>query len=622
MLTASCAFCAAFALTFPAPAHAQTVPSPAPSPSGLPVIGRVVTSDRRAEPLDRTSRPTYVIDRAQMDAIGARSVADALATIPGVTLYRYGAYGALTSYGLRGASSEQTLVLLDGIPIAAATTGSVDLASFPIGSVRRIEVVESGASTLYGTSAVGGVINIITGAPRGTDVLLADGSYGDRDARVSSGDGPFSASFERHVATNAYSYSALQYPEVTFPAGVRYNDWANQSDGRFTFAQTYGTSFSVRAGAGFDAVHIGVPGELDFPSIAAVQRTQRADANLELAYASGRSTLSLTVSGAHQDLVYDDPAYGGESDTYDGRSQVSLKDVLTLGRSTLVTGIDLSRESAAISLGPDGPPPNFGASQSQSAAYVQDQIDVGSAAQATFGLRGENDAPHGGVLAPAFGALFHAGDLRIAGNVSESFRVPTLDDLYYPGFSNPKLVPEKSGNEDVTLSLPSAGGGVSLGWFGRAGSNFIELDDNYVPQNVQRASVAGLIATAATRPYHGLIVNVSVTDVYKALDVATGDRLARNPVMQATLGFMHPFGRGRTEFGVNARIVGGDGDESFGAGPFAYDGYTTLDAYVRYKIARDAILTLRSRNFGDEHYAAVAGYPAAGRTFSLELSTR
>jgi vitamin B12 transporter len=228
------------------------------------------------------------------------------------------------------------------------------------------------------------------------------------------------------------------------------------------------------------------------------------------------------------------------------------------------------------------------------------------------------------VLAPSFGGLIHAGVVRIAGNVGESFRVPTLDDLYYPGYSNPKLVPEKAQNEDVTLSYPSLGGGVSLGWFGRSGSNFIVLDDNYVPQNVQRASLAGIVATAATRAYDGVTVDLNVTDVYRALDLTTLARLPRNPVMQASLGLTHPFGSGRVAFGARARIVGSDGDDAFGSGPDVnvYDAYTSIDAYVRYKLAPQAILSLRSRNLADERYAPVAGYPAPGRTVWLELSTR
>ena len=621
-----CALAAAYVLSTPraicAEAAPQASPAPAPSPSGLPEIGRVSTSDRRLEPISLTSRPTYVIDRAQIETLGLKSVAEALNTLPGVTIYRYGAYGSQTSYGLLGATSAQTLVLLDGVPIAAASTGSVDLGSFPLGSVQRIEVVESGSSTLYGTNAVGGVINIITGAPHGADVLLSDGSYGDRDARIAVGDGHLGFSYERRVVTNDYDYPSLVYPDANFPAGVRYNDWTDQSDGRLTFAQALGSSFSLRAGVGIDAIDIGVPGELDYLTPEAVQRTLRNDADLQLSHTGGNSTLSLTIAGSRQALVYADPQEGGESDTYDGRSQLSLKDVITAGRSTIVAGLDFSRESAALSLGPFGPPPNLGAAQSQSAVYAQDQLQLGSTAQVNFGLRGENDAPHGTVLAPTFGSLLHFGAVTLGGNVGESYRVPTLEDLYYPGFSNPDLVPEKAQNEDVRVSWPEGGGTLSLGWFGRSGSNFIVDNENYVPENIQKAAVAGIIGTATSRLYHGFTTNLSITDLYKALDVATMSRLPQTPVIQATLGLDHPFLNGRFAYGVRARVVGEDGNDAFGPGPYYSDGFTNVDAYVRYRLAPQAILSLRAANLFDDRYAEVPGYPSPGRGVTLELSTR
>jgi outer membrane receptor protein involved in Fe transport len=174
----------------------------------------------------------------------------------------------------------------------------------------------------------------------------------------------------------------------------------------------------------------------------------------------------------------------------------------------------------------------------------------------------------------------------------------------------------------VTLAFPKAAGGISLGWFQRDGTNFIVLDDNFVPQNAQRATVAGLVATAATPPFHGLVADFSLTNLYEALDSATGARLPREPNVQATLGLTHPFGAGALAYGVRAQIVGSDGDLTFGPSPNVYDAYTTLDAYLRVRLQKHAILTFRLRNFGDAQYAPVAGYPAPGRNYAIELSTR
>jgi vitamin B12 transporter len=627
---AGCALGVACAVSISVGARAaDPVPAPSASPSAPPEIGRVSTGDRRSEPIDRSSRVTFVVTRAQFEAEGARTVADALALVPGIPAFRdYYGFGAVTNYGIRGAGSSQTLVLLDGLPIAGASSGTIDLGTYPLTGIARIEVVESGASTLYGTSAVGGIINLISAPLRGIDALLAEGSYADSDLRAGAGDGRISATIERRVASDAFAYPAFNYKMQPFPAGVRSNAWADQSAARVNLDEPLGGGYRIRADGGLDAIDGAVPGRLDFPTPFASERVARLAGNVELERAGAHSLLSLSVAGARQGLVYSDPDpldCGGETDTYDGRVQLSLKDVVSNDHSALVGGVDLARESALFAFCPAfAPPSGFAAAESQAAAYVQGQFDVARGVQAIAGLRAENDAPRGSVLAPSFGATVRLGVLRVAGNVAESFRVPSLTDLYYPGFSNPNLVPEKARNADVTLSLPVAGGDVSLGWFARDGTNFIVLDSNFTPQNIGRASVAGLMLTAKSPTFAGIVAEASMTDVYRALDLGANARLPRNPVLQATFGLTHPFGTSNLAYGVHAAIVGGTyapADAPFGF-PSAYDAYSTVDAYLRVKLQPNAILTARARNIGDQRYAATAGYPAIGRTFELELSTR
>jgi vitamin B12 transporter len=623
-----CAFGAACAF-FGTGISQGATPVPSPTPSALPEVAHVTTSDRRFEPIDRASRPTFVVTRAQLDAAGARTVIDALQLVPGIPTFRdfYG-FANLANYGIRGASSAQTLVLVDGVAIAGASSGTIDLGTYPLVGVDRIEVVEGGGSTLYGTSAVGGVINIITAPVRGVDGGLSDGSYADRELHLALGDGKLGAAFERHVVSDGFSYPGLNYPAMQFPAGVRTGAWAQASAFRFNVDEPLGGGFTLRTDVGIDGIGGGAPGRLDFLTPSASELVSRDSLDVEVGRQGAHSLVSLTAAAARQALVFNDPNpfdCGGESDTYDGRGQLSLKDVISSERSSLVAGIDLSRESAAFSFCPAfQPPAGFAAAESQSAAYLQEQWTVVRDARLTLGLRGENDAPRGSVLAPELGGVIDAGELRIAGNLTESFRVPSLTDLYYPGFSNPNLVPEKARNADVTLALPHLGGGVSLGWFARDGSNFIVLDSNFVPQNVGRASVAGLMLTAKAPPVAGIVAEASVTDVYRALDLTAGTRLPRNPVMQATFGLTHPFGASNLAYGLTAAIVGGTyspADTPFGFPP-SYNAYSTLDAYVRVKLERGAILTARVRNLGDDRYAPVAGYPALGRTFAVELSTR
>ena len=155
-------------------------PSPSPSSSAIPQIAHVVTSDRSVEPAARAARTTYVVTATDMARNGDRTIADALQNVPGVTINRYGAFGAQTNFGIRGSTSEQVLVLLDGLPVAGAQILGMQLEGMPVAGVDRVEVVEGGGSTLYGSGSMGGVINIISTQPRTSSAILATGSFGNR----------------------------------------------------------------------------------------------------------------------------------------------------------------------------------------------------------------------------------------------------------------------------------------------------------------------------------------------------------------------------------------------------------------------------------------------------------
>lgn len=614
-----------------AAAAAQSpLPSPSPSPSAIPEIGRVVTSDRRAESAASATRPTFVVDRSTIESFGSRTIGDALENVPGVDLFSYGAFGAQVNYGIRGTSSTETLILQDGIPIATASNGVVDLGSLSTAGVQRIEVVESGASTLYGSSATGGVINIITAASAQPYLRVSAGSLGDRSVAAQFGIGNLAVSFERHVADNVYDYPAFAYAGGNATtAGTRTNDDAQQTTLRVSYLAQLGGGWTARLTGGDDAIRISVPGSLQFLTTEARQGTGRTDGLLDLSHALGRGMLTADIALTGQRLVYSDPVYvGGEDDTYDARAQASLRYTSSGTHDDVVAGVDLSRETALLTFAPSTPPsPALGVAEAQSAAYAQYGYDPTAALRLTLGLRGENDAPRGKVLAPSFGVRLDLGGARLTANVGESYRVPTLIDLYYPGYANPNLLPERLANYDTTLAFAHVLGGVTLGYFGRDGSNLIVLDPTtFAPYNASRASVNGLQLTVATRPLDHWRATAGVTDVYRAQDTSTGMRLSDTPPIVATVGLERGFDGGPFAAGVRVRVVGSSPDVPNYAGgpPYAdpYDAFTTADAYVRFRLVPSAILTLRARNLGDERYAPLFGYPAPGRTFEVELSTR
>ncbi len=618
----------AFAVFTPVAAFAAPAPQPSSAP---PEIGRVSTSDRHDEPIERTTRATYVVDRAHIEAHGARTIADALADVPGVEIYRYGAFGAQANIFIRGASSTSVLILLDGVPATPGSNEQLDLGTLSTGGVRRVEVVEGSGATLYGSNAVGGVINIITDVPRGTYLEAAAGTLQERDLRAGAGNGRFGASLERHIAENDYSYPSAALPGATpFPAGSRLNADAEQSAARLAYDAQLAPNISARLRLGSDEIHIGVPGSLAYGTTPyARENISRDDAHLDITRSGAQSTTTVTLFGLHQNLDYVDPSSATENPTIDGRTQLSLRNVIAGGPSTLTVGLDLARESAAIAnIAQYDRAFNLtgyattGATQSQTAVYAQEQYAFANGLQIRAGVRGEIDAPIGSAATPSVGLGVPLGNgLRLVINAGTAFRVPSIVDRYYPGFSNPNLKPERSKDGDITLAASSVLGGATLGFFLRDAANLIDVTSAGVPENVARASLRGAIGTLKTRPYHGFVSTLSVTDTYRAENLSPGvaaSRLYFTPVLVSKLGLERAFGNGGYTFGAQANMFGPH-TESAG---FNADGQTTVDVFVRGRLARDTVASVRLRNIGNERYQPLLGYPAPGRTIELELSTR
>lgn len=609
--TAWCALCAAPALAQPAPA-----PSPSPSPA-LGEIGRVSTSDRHDEAAGATSKTTYVVTKADMVRRGFTTVAAALEDVPGIVVTRTGPVGSSAGVAIRGTSPNQTLVLIDGRPLAGAQIGTLDLGALPTAGVERIEVVEGSGATLYGTGAIGGVINVVT-TPRGrrdTIATLSGATFGESALVV---DAPNFA-FERRVARNDFAYPAFGGD----PSGVRDDvDLASTSlRGR---TATHLGSLGLALDAGIVARHLGDAGEIPFTMPSARQDDVSGDARASFSHATARSNATLDLTGTRQSLVYRDPVIA-ESFTgapilflnVESRAQASLRNVVQNDGGALVYGVDLAHGTTRIDAG-DGNPPVHGFAQT--AVYAQDQVRFGDALRAYAGLRAERDGGQGGAFAPSLGGTLDLGGaFALRANASTAFRAPTGVDLYYPGFSNPNLHPERTKNLDVALDAKNLLGGASLGWFVTGGDDLIVATSSSV-ENVQKAVISGLTLDLRTRPFHGYTARVNFTDIYRALNLtASEQRLPRRPVIVSNVELAYAGGPQAllASAGIVAHSVGLNADPFGAAQP-----YTRIDAYARLRAAPRALVTLRVYDLGNERYEEIGGFPMPGRTFALELSTR
>jgi len=622
---------ASIAFASSAPSLAQTAPSPAPSASPIPEIGRVQTADRRDEPLRDAVKTTFVVTKAEMIRRGDATVADALARVPGLNVQRNGPAGTLSDLTLDGYRTNQILLLIDGRPAGGEQVQFPIIDTMPTTGVERIEVVEGGGATLYGTGALGGVINVITTAGQAHQfprISLEGDSMGGRAFAFENG----TFSFERRVDPNRFAYPAIG----PVPAGTSLNDDHTATTARFASAGPLGT-FRIDGSAGLRSDHLGAPGDAAFPPLSTTARenTTAGDACVRLGLDRPQSSTTLELSGTTLRSVYtfdtSDPAYaafnlfGGTTQiTSEGRVQLSLRDVVRSDSSTLVAGIDLAHGAARVDDGVTPSTLNF----AQTAAYAQESLTAANGVRFDAGLRAERDGSYGGAFAPSLGVRLPLGaGYALRANYATGFRVPDVDSLIYPTYSNPNLRPERSYGGDVSLDAPILGG-ASLRLFDENGTDLIAPNPAYdytqptSPTNpylinVSRFSIAGFVGTIRTRPFHDVRASFSLTDTYRALDLTNvATRLARRPVLDGDLtleyvnahrGFVH-------SAGLLAHMVGPHDTPD--------TEYSRVDGYVRFAVTPRALVSFRVYDLGNERYADVSGYPMPGRTFALQLSTR
>ncbi len=620
-------------------------PTPSPSPSPVPQIAHVVTSDRGSEMAARAARTTYVVTAAQIARDGDRTVADAIENVPGVNVVRYGAFGAQAAVGIRGSSSQQVLVLLDGLPVAGTQINDVNLEEFPVSGIDRIEVVEGGGSTLYGSGSIGGVINIITASqPARSTATLATGSFGEQTYAFTT---PY-LSFQRTYATNDYSVQGAPNRQ-------------NAQAGLTALAARYGHSIGtldLTLSGDIASANAGAPGQLGFFSPTSEANNVDRDVRLNVERKGPRSTTSLQLGDSSEALSYTcdtpndpncpnssfpTPGPGMKSNPpyaqtlYDRHWMASLRNVVANESERIVYGVDLMRGIARVDQGTGGGSPLAADNApifdtyAQTAAYLQSQWFGGGGDELYAGLRGERDGGVGGALSPSLGGILHlAGPLSLHLNAATAFRAPTAEELYYPGFSNPNLQPERTSVADATLVAPASWGSLRFGWFETWGSNLIvSPPPAFIPENVGHAAIAGLLLGAQARTFYGCVASLDVTNLYRAEDLATGARIpGRGPVFAVTLALSYdaPLGRRFDGFKIAVRTQGAQEL----ADPFlapAYASYqpatfTDVDAYLGYRLTPALVLGVRGYNLGDARYALYAGYPMPGRSFGVELRSK
>jgi vitamin B12 transporter len=564
----------------------------------------VVTATLAESPLSRTLAPVIVITRAEIERAQAFDLAELLRLHAGLDVARNGGAGQATSVFIRGAESNHTLVLVDGVRINPGTIGGAAFQHLAPEMIERIEVVKGPRSSQWGSDAIGGVINIITRRP-------ATGLSGE--ARATGGsDETWSAALGlghrgEHVEGNL---SVDQFATRGFPA----QDAATEDTGhaRTSFSGSLATAAGAPRIAARHWEARGKTDYLDFTATRVDQDFRNSATQLEAAAPVGRG-FAARAALTHAT----DEAHQNQSEDYalTRRSGVELRGDWTGAAATVALGAQSYREEAdSLVFGT-----RFDVRTDVAAVFAQGTADLDRHHAVVAARFTEHEAFGGhltGDLEYGFDA-WHGG--RLIAAAATGFRAPDATDRF--GFGgDPALEPESSRNLELGLRQQLAGAqSLTLAAFDNRIEQLIEfvcLDafcftgEN---RNVARARIRGVEAGWRWRP--GAWSATVEGLVQDPVDETTGERLARRAGKSLTASLSRRLGR--AELGADVLAQGRREDSAFSS--TVNGGYAICNLTAGWQVAPGFTLRARAENVFDKDYATAAGFRSPGAAGYLTL---
>jgi vitamin B12 transporter len=600
----------------------------------------VVTATRDEVPIEQVGSSITVVTAKEIELQQKQTVADVLRMVPGLDVVRSGGAGQTVSIFMRGADSRHTLVLIDGVELndPSTTGGEYYFGFLTKDNIERIEVLRGPQSTLYGSHAIGGVINIITkrGSGRPTGFVSAEGGslYTARESAGISG--------STDLVNYSLSLSRLDSSGISAAAS---RDGNREADGyqNTAVAARLGITPTQNSDIDMSLRYTKTRNEADNGGGAGADDPNRVMRNEELQFRTqgtlllfndlweqklGVSINDLTRSDdndrdADHPLDFQRSEYQGQTVKFDWQH------ILRLHKSnTLLVGAETKEEKAQSRLYLEssfGPYTNNWAEQSArtNGLYLQDQLNLWDNWFSTAGVRLDDHDRFGSKATYRFTTayLFKQTDTRLKGSYGTGFKAPSLYQLFDPANGNANLKPEKSTGWDVGIEQVLLNRQIQLGatYFRNDYEQLIdwELVDPvwYIGmyKNVAKTSSKGVELTASYQPIDSLVLRAGYT-YNLARDKETGEALLRRPKHKLTADVNYRFlDKGNLNLGLV--YVGRRTDDDFSSWPpttVRLKGYTLVNLAGSYDVTKNLQFFGRVDNLLDREYEEVYGYGTPG----------
>lgn len=588
----------------------------------------VVTASRVTTPITDVIGDISVIDRSALELAGQSSLRDLLAQLPGVQITSNGSYRSSTGVFLRGASTSQTLVLVDGVRVGSATLGTAALENLPLSRIERIEVLRGAASALYGPDAVGGVIQIFTRE-------AAQGLQADASAGVGT-DGQQQAGASIRGSSGAVGYSlgmsrekAVGISAINNPSSGSYNPdndgfISTSMDAKLTakLSKEHAVTLSLlHSDTDYQFDGAPYPNPLGLTALAADPHARVALNNVTLKWDAQwlqqwHSTVLLGTSDDQSLSDYyraSDGANGGSSKFNTSRRQATWQNDIAL--DTDVLSLMLESRSETVD---------------SSTAYMVNSRDVRSALvsyavnrptwNTLIVARNDANSQFGDFNNWALSGAYRLIEaLRAVASVGTSFQAPSFNQLYFPNFGNSALVPQR--NRATELGLKYQSGGLSMG----AVAYNNDIQGFIDPSNNAQSSLAvlrGITLSAAAESgdtRYTLSYDYADPRSYSTNPASNDLRLVRvarnvfNARVNQRMGAFSVFGEVK---------VSGDREDNNLAfnGRDVLPGYTLLNVGATWLVQKNVSVLGRINNLTDAQYMLANTYSTPGRNVFVSVN--
>ncbi len=622
-------------------AHSQT--APVSDSSKIYNLSEVVVSATRTKTSSiEVASSISVIDSAEIATSNKTEILDLLKQQPGLIISQSGGPGQLAQLYIRGANADQVLVEMNGVKMNMPDDpgNSFDFSSVPLDNIERIEILRGPQSTLYGSDATAGVINIITkkgnGKPNYIDqeeggslntykrLVGATGRTGSVDYSITlsgaKSDGIPSADqkFGNTVKSGYQYYNLSSNAGYEINGNVGLNFFAAFNNGKTGLAQ-HGGPF------GDDPTYFGYHEQGEY----------RGEANINSFQGTWQQKLGLSFMRNLRRYSYDstlnNPAssrsfYSGNFYQFDWQNNFSV-----FPQNLLTFGLEAAKQSSSsdyFSLS-SVPYLNFAShlplvSVNSFSSYLQDQINILEDAFTTVGVRYDNYGKRGSAatfrITQAY--LLKNTGTKFKATYGTGFKAPTLVDLYDPVFGNKNLKSERSagweaGVEQYLFNYSSLFG---VTYFNNIFTDMFGYDNNFRTINIGKAQTDGVEFSFTANVNASLRATAGYT-LTNAIDKTLGSenvnlQLVRRPEHSASFGMNCNFMDG-SNVNVSVVHVGTRYDEDFSSFPAVrvqLDAFTLMGVSASYKISENFKLYGRIENLLNAKYEEVYGYGTPGRT--------